>query len=148
MLIDRAWMAARIPHQGTMFLLDRVEEWDDQQVHCRAISHRAPDNPMRSHGRLAAVCGIEYAAQAIALHGALSAPHQAAPRLGYLASARSVLLHVDRLDDIVADLQVQAERLSGDSNTLLYKFTIHAADRLLLEGRMAVIIDAHAIARS
>ena len=31
-----------------------------------------PDNPLRSHGRLGAASGIEYAAQAMALHGALA----------------------------------------------------------------------------
>ena len=28
MIVDRAWIAARIPHAGTMCLLDRVLEWD------------------------------------------------------------------------------------------------------------------------
>ena len=30
-MIDRAWIAARIPHQGSMCLLDAVESWDEQQ---------------------------------------------------------------------------------------------------------------------
>lgn len=148
MLLDHAWIAARIPHQGTMCLLDRVEAWDAQRAHCGAISHRAPDNPLRAHGRLAAACGIEYAAQAMAVHGALLAPQHAAScrsGVGYLASVRGARLHVGRLDDIIADLQVQVERFSGDGNTVLYDFSIRAAGRMLIEGRAAVILDAHAI---
>ncbi|WP_206685552.1 hypothetical protein, partial [Escherichia coli] len=34
------------------------------RIRCTATSHRDPRNPLRSHGRLASVCGIEYAAQA------------------------------------------------------------------------------------
>ena len=149
MLLDHAWIAACIPHHGTMCPLDRVDEWDTQHVRCSASSHRALDNPLRAHGRLAAACGIEYAAQAMAVHGALLAAlqsgQQAAPRLGYLASVRGATLHVGRLDDIAADLQVEARHFSGDGNTILYDFSIHVAGRMLLEGRAAVIINADAL---
>jgi predicted hotdog family 3-hydroxylacyl-ACP dehydratase len=144
MLIDRAWIAAHIPHQGNMCLLDRVEHWDAQRVRCIAVSHRAADNPLRAHGRLACACGIEYAAQAMAVHGALMAPQQPAPRAGFLASVRGTTLHVGRLDDIAADLTVEAERFSSDGNNVLYDFSVHAAGRILLEGRAAVIINARA----
>ena len=35
-MIDRARIAARIPHQAPMCLLDAVESWDEQQIVCRA----------------------------------------------------------------------------------------------------------------
>ena len=50
--LDHAWIAAHIPHQGSMCLLDEVLSWDLQRISCRSISHRAPDNPLRAHGRL------------------------------------------------------------------------------------------------
>ncbi|RJG07697.1 3-hydroxylacyl-ACP dehydratase [Noviherbaspirillum cavernae] len=144
-MLNRAWIAARIPHQGSMCLLDRVEEWDAQRIRCIAVSHRATDNPLRAHGRLAAACGIEYAAQAMAVHGALLAPDQAQPRMGFLASVRGATLHVDRLDDIAADLVVAVERFSGDGNNVLYDFTVSAEGRMLLDGRAAVIMNADAL---
>lgn len=142
---DRAWIAAHIPHQGTMCLLDRVEAWDAGRIRCRATSHRDAGNPLRAHGRLGAACGIEYAAQAMAVHGALTAVQQSVPRFGYLASVRNAVLHVGRLDDLGDDLTVEAQRLSGDDNTVLYDFALRAGERLLVEGRAAVIIDADAI---
>lgn len=145
MRLDRNWIAARIPHQGDMCLLERVEEWDEQRIRCIASSHRTPDNPLRAHGRLAAACGIEYAAQAMAVHGALLAPQQARPRLGFLASVRGVTLHVGRLDDIAGDLAVEAERFTSDGNNVLYDFALRAEGRVLLEGRAAVIINAETI---
>ena len=72
MPLNRAWIEARIPHQGRMCLLDEVIEWNAQRIRCRTATHRAPDNPLRSHDRLGIACGIEYAAQAMALHGALA----------------------------------------------------------------------------
>jgi predicted hotdog family 3-hydroxylacyl-ACP dehydratase len=147
-MLDRAAIAERIPHQGDMCLLDRVEAWDAQRVCCSTGSHRDAGNPLRAHGRLAAACGIEYAAQAMAVHGALVAPQDARPRAGFLASVRGAMLHVSRLDDIAADLTVEAERFSSDGNNVLYDFWIRADGRLLVEGRAAVVIDAGGVATS
>ena len=142
MPLDRDWLLAHIPHQGSMCLLDRIDAWDSQRIRCTATSHRALDNPLRAHGRLGAACGIEYAAQAMAAHGGLLAAADTPPRTGYLTSVRAVELHVARLDDIAADLNVAAERLSGDDNLVLYGFSVSAAERLLLSGRAIVVLDA------
>ena len=141
-MLDHAAIAARIPHQGSMCLLDAVLAWDSGQIHCRASSHRQPDNPLRAAERLGAACGIEYAAQAMAVHGALLAPEGAPPRPGYLASVRSVQLAVDRLDDLPQDLDIIAERLSGDEHNILYHFRVEHAGDLLLSGRAAVMLVA------
>jgi len=145
-VLDRNWIASRIPHQGSMCLLDGVESWDEETIRCRASSHRADDNPLRAHGRLGAACGIEYAAQAMAVHGALLAPpDRAAPRAGFLVSVRGVQLNVARLDDISEDLTVQASRIMSNENNILYQFSVSAAGRLLLEGRAAVVTNADAL---
>lgn len=144
MLIDRAWIEAHIPHKHDMCLLEQVLAWDAQRLRARAISHRDQSNPLRSHDRLASVCGVEYAAQAMAVHGALLASAQEAPRAGFLASIRNTELHVARLDDIACDLLIEVERFSGDANNILYDFTVRAEDRLLLTGRAAVVLNAEA----
>lgn len=136
-----------------MCLLERVSTWDGRQIRCEANSHLARDNPLRAHGRLGAACGIEYAAQAMAVHGALLAEAKAGdsaasqrPAMGYLVSVRGVTLHVDQLDALSDALSIQAECLSGDSGTVLYSFTVHAGPRLLLAGRAAVILDMQGLA--
>jgi predicted hotdog family 3-hydroxylacyl-ACP dehydratase len=144
--LDRAWIAARIPHQGSMCLLDAVTDWSADHIVCRALSHTDPANPLRAAGRLGAANGIEYAAQAMAVHGALVAGADAAPRQGYLTSVRSVSLLVERLDDLPGPLGVRAERVSGDANHVLYRFTLHHGERCLLEGRAAVVLDADQLA--
>src|SRR2546430_8967757 len=73
MPLDRQWIEQHIPHKGRMCLLDEVLSWDAARIRCRSATHRSPDNPLRLHGRLGAACGIEYAAQAMAVHGALVA---------------------------------------------------------------------------
>ncbi|NIF45791.1 hotdog family protein [Burkholderia sp. Tr-862] len=147
--LDRAWIAAHIPHDGAMCVLDRVEAWDAARIRCSATSHRDPHNPLRSRGRLASVCGIEYAAQAMAVHGALlgaqqEQTEQTRPRAGYLASVRNVDAFVDRLDTFALPLIVDAERIGGDDCTVLYGFALRCGDRVLLSGRAAVMLDASA----
>ena len=128
-----------------MCLLDHVEAWDRQRIQCRASSHRAADNPLRAYGRLGAACGIEYAAQAMAVHGALLAPpERTGARVGYLVSVRGTQLHVPRLDDISADLLVEATCITRSENNVLYRFSVSAAGRLLLDGRAAVVLNADA----
>lgn len=133
-----------------MCLLDTVTAWDDTRVVCRTARHRAMDNPLRAQDGLGAACGIEFAAQAMAVHGALIAERDqacgsAVPRIGYLVSVRSVKLHVQRLDTVAADLTVTAERLLGDTNHILYRFSIAAGAQSLLEGQAAVVLDATAL---
>jgi predicted hotdog family 3-hydroxylacyl-ACP dehydratase len=118
--------------------------WDADRIRCTATSHRDPHNPLRSHGRLASVCGIEYAAQAMAVHGALLHAHEARPRVGYLASVRNVDAFVDRLDTFAQPIVVEAERVSGDARSVLYGFSLRCGDRVLLSGRAAVMLDASA----
>ena len=151
--MNRAWIEARIPHQGRMCLLDEVLAWDAHHIRCSTGTHRALDNPLRSHDRLGIASGIEYAAQAMALHGALAgaaagesaaagAKAGAASRVGLLASVRDVRLHVLRLDDIEADLLCEAIHLAGDNFTALYEFALYDKDKCLLGGRASVVLDA------
>ena len=150
--LNRDDIARRIPHQGRMCLLDAVTAWDDSHICCQASSHSAPDHPLRAHGRLGAACGVEYAAQAMAVHSALVAETGAKgsagnipARAGYLASLRSVTLHVERLDTVAGPLTVNAQRVTGDANTVLYSFTVQADAQVLLSGRAVVVLDATAL---
>ncbi len=137
--MTREWIEAHIPHRGRMCLLDEVLAWDSTFVRCRSATHRAADHPLRSHGRLGIACGIEYAAQAMAVHGALL---QIDADRGFLISLRDVVFGAERLDDLESDLVCEATHLGGDAAMTLYKFSLSAADRQLLGGRAAVMLDA------
>ena len=139
--LDRTAIAARIPHSGRMCLLHEVVAWDAGSIDCLARSHRDPANPLRSRSQLASVHGVEYAAQAMALHGALLGGEGApAERPGYIGAVRALELHAPRLDDIEGDLTIHAERLAGDATHALYAFSIRSHERLLAEGRISVAL--------
>jgi predicted hotdog family 3-hydroxylacyl-ACP dehydratase len=166
MRLNRAWIESRIPHRGRMCLLDEVIAWSAARVSCRSSTHREADNPLRAHGRLGIACGIEYAAQAMAVHGALVAASSAAdhgapltgtpaagspaaawaapgtPAAGFLAAVRDVRFHSLRLDDVQGDLICDAARMAGDATTALYEFELRSEAAMLLRGRATVVFDA------
>jgi predicted hotdog family 3-hydroxylacyl-ACP dehydratase len=148
MPLRRDWIEAHIPHQGRMCLIDEVREWNQERIRCASGGHRAPDHPLRAHGRLGAACGVEIAAQAMAVHAALASRSDARPSGGLLASLRAVRMHVVRLDDVQTELICDAVRVAGDDSTALYEFELHAEARRLVSGRAAVVIDVHGWGRA
>ena len=141
-LLDHVWIERNIPHHGRMCLLEEVIEWSAQRIRCRASSHRLPDHPLRSQGRLSIAGGIEYAAQAMAAHGALTGGADR-PEAGLLAGLRDVRLHVRRLDDIESDLICDATLVAGDRRTALYEFVLWTPAKRLVSGRATVVFDAN-----
>ena len=134
--LGRDWLAAHLPHQGAMSLLDEIVGWDATTVHAIANRHRDERHPLRRGAELPATAGIEYGAQAAAAHGAL-APGAAA-RAGFLASMRGVTFHVRRLDDVAGPLEIFAEQLGSGEGGVLYRFEVRSAERCLVEGRVSV----------
>ena len=136
-------IAALIPHSGTMCLLARLECWDEKHIVCFATSHRDAGHPLRTRRGLLAPAAIEYAAQAMALHGALIGQAAGTPATpGFLASARGVQLHVLRLDELpFGELRVEAMRQAGDARQILYSFNISHAGQPVAEGRAAVVLN-------
>jgi len=137
-MLDRSAIAERIPHAGPMVLLDRVIDWDARSITCATRSHLDPANPLREPAGLPVWAGIEYAAQATAVHASL-ARGDAAPRLGFLASVRDARPHCERLDGIEGELQVRVRLVHDDPAGAIYDFELHSATRPLLTGRAAVM---------
>jgi len=138
MIIGHDWIAAHIPHKGNMCLLDGVVEWDTTSLAAIASSHLTSDNPLHANGRLGAANGIEYAAQAMAVHSALLI--NTAVHTGFLASVRNVNLHVQRLDDIGQNMHIHVMRLHGDNRGMLYQFNVQGNSGVqLLDGRAAIM---------
>jgi len=147
-MLDRAAIAARIPHGDSMCLLDRVVSWDAGGLRCIAISHRSKSNPLRDRTKagqeeagLPVWAGVEYAAQAAAVHGALVNARME-PRQGVLAATRNVTATCERLDRFEEELSVSATVRHSDPAGAIYAFEVHAGDRLLLSGQFTLMFVA------
>jgi len=148
--IDIERIRELVPHAGTMCLLERVVDCSAESIHCETRSHMDPANPLRSKGHLSSICGVEYAAQAMALHSALRPPGTAdtqaqssksgRPRHGYLVSVREIHCHTRYLDAITATLDVRADYVFGDASSMVYSFAVTAGDTVLVTGRASVML--------
>ncbi len=147
--LDSDEIATLIPHQGAMCLLDAIDEWSSEAITARASSHRHCANPLREDDGLPALAAIEYAAQAMAVHGGLLARAQGGhAQPGYLVSVRDVRFGAAYLDRIDADLEIRATRLAADAAGLLYSFSVSGAARSIATGRALVSLDPPEESRS
>lgn len=142
-MLDRAAIAERIPHAAAMCLLERVVSWDAAAIRCAADSHRDPANPLREPGGLPVWAGVEYAAQAAAVHGSLS--HEAsAPRKAVLAKLRDATPACERLDDVEGELFLDATLVHRDPAGAIYSFAVSAGTRALLTGQFTLMFTGKA----
>ncbi len=141
LIIGKAALCRLIPHHGTMCLLETVEQWDDSGILCTAASHRDATNPLRRHSQLEAICGLEYAAQAMAVHvGLLEQGKGRQLAVGYMGAVKNLMLRTGRLDDVKGNLTLQATRLVGETGCFIYTFRVSAERQVLLEGRASIFL--------
>lgn len=136
----REAIARLIPHQGAMCLLERVTACDAECIACESTTHGDPRHALGRDGGLPAVCGLEYALQAMALHGALTAGGTPQPP-GYLSALRGVRLGTAVLHDAASPLRITATALVAEARGFIYRFAITSDDdRMLLGGQATIII--------
>ena len=135
-----------LPHAGRMRLIDRIVSYDEQRIVCESDSHRAAEHPLADGGTLSIVAGLEYGAQAMAIHGGLLAamaqPQRNRARHGFLVAASDLRWFVERLDACAAPLTIEAVSELRSDHQVAYRFEIRAADLTLLTGRASVWLDA------
>ena len=138
MTLGRAAIESAIPHAGTMCLIDEVDRVDATRIVCLSWQHLSMDNPLRRNGRLSAVHAIEFAAQAAALHGALSVSGRHPPRAGMLVSVRACRLHLATLDEAAGALRIEARWCAAANSLASYDFDVSSAGGRVADGRLGV----------
>lgn len=133
-----------LPHSARMRLIDRVVSYDEDRIVCESDSHRASDHPLAFDGILPIACGLEYGAQAMAIHGSLLADH-ASPagsdaRHGYLIAASDLLWTIVRLDQCEAPLVIEAISEFRSQQQVAYRFELKVAGQCVFSGRASVLL--------
>ena len=136
-ILNHNEIMSRLPHSGSMSLLHEVIQADDHSLTALANSHLDIDNPLRLEDKIATVNGIEYAAQAMAVHGSLLSD---APQAGYIASVRNIEIKVPQLPETQAPLMIKVEQLMSNENGFTYQFHISCEQQLLISGKITVFL--------
>ena len=133
-------IGALLPHAGTARMIERVLRWDGDHIVAATARHRAADNPLRRDGRLAAVHLVEFAAQAVAIHGGLrNAAEGRPPQPALLVSARDVQVTCDYIDALPGEIEIEARVLMINPSSWQYEFTVSHAGAAIASGRVAAM---------
>lgn len=125
-----------------MVLLDSIIAHSEAGITCIAHSHLDPHNPLRISKTLSIYAGIEYAAQAMAVHSKLCAAADQPPRRGVVAVASKLQAHYPQLDSFAVPLQIDVNILVRNDTNSLCGFRLCAGEKELLCGQLtAIIID-------
>jgi predicted hotdog family 3-hydroxylacyl-ACP dehydratase len=143
-MIKREELCSLIPHSFDMCLLERVEFLDKDKIVCYSNSHLLEKNPLRRDKKLSSINVLEYAAQAMAVHGGLHNREQGLQMTeGYLASLRDIKLTLCELDKLKTELRIEAKKILSQGGNMIYAFTVSTAEIELASGRATVIAVSH-----
>lgn len=120
-----------------MSLLHCVLNWDNQHIQCQALAPLTTDHPLRDEGQLVSLIGIEYVAQAIAVHGALRHPRHA-PSPGMLTAVHHVQWYAAQLDCHQQPLEIEATQVAEVVQACRYQFRVRSGGNLLLSGEASL----------
>ena len=143
-MLEKHQIEGLLPHQGAMFLMERVTGYDGDKITCVTRSHLNPANPLRHSDWLPAHTAIEYAAQAAGIHGGLlnrdlfpDAPAQ----MGYLAVISNAEWKVERLDDLPGELIIHAQRTAVMPGGRAYRVRIEHVGKVIMTGDLVIALE-------
>jgi len=139
-LTDHASIAALIPHQGEMCLIDQVLDWDAEQISARSGTVHQSSNPLLQDGQLYTVVLVEYAAQAAAIHAALAGEGMGRDRAAVVGAIKSLQLHVPVVATAITELTLTARCILNDPGGAIYQLSAQAADETLMEARVVLVL--------
>lgn len=126
-----------IPHEGSMVLIDQVDDWDLNKISCSSRSHLLSNNPLMLNNSLSSIHLIEYGAQAMAIHRGLLTGESLQ---GFLAAVRDAKFFIDNLDNVHGALHIQAIFELKINNNVVYSLNVsdeHGTP--LLKARTSVV---------
>ncbi len=143
-MIEHNELCSLIPHSFDMCLLDRVESWDDNNIVCYSSLHLLKTNPLRRNESLSSIHLLEYAAQAMAVHGGLHDREQGRQiSEGYLAALRDVKIELCQLNNLQTELRIKANKIFSQAGNMIYAFSVSAEEITLVTGRATVVSVSH-----
>jgi predicted hotdog family 3-hydroxylacyl-ACP dehydratase len=130
-------IARLLPHKGAMCLLDNALDCNAESIRCLADAAR-PGHPLRDAAGVSVVHGVEYGAQAAALHQMITRPELRGATGGMLLQMRNVEFSADYLDRLPQPLTITARCAMASSELARYFFAIHSANVLASQGELTL----------
>jgi predicted hotdog family 3-hydroxylacyl-ACP dehydratase len=130
-----------VPHTGAMLLLSDVLRHDAEETAC-GVEIAAQRLFREADGSVPAWIGLEYMAQCIAVHAALSRASEEPPPIGFLVSVRGLRFHCRHFEP-AQRLEAVARRIgsgSGGLSSFACSLRDAATGASLAEGRIGCYV--------
>lgn len=128
-----------LPHGRGMSLIEKVIDWQEQNINCIGLSHKDPKNPMFANGNLQSITLIEYAAQSVAVHAGLLNAKLGTQRPAYIGGLKKIEIAAQYLPDRKTELRISATAELLSAGGAIYKFSISSDAELILSGRLTLV---------
>ena len=139
--IDQQAIGKILPHAGSMILLEQITSASADTLYASTQSHLDKSNPLLLNKQLNSINGIEYAAQAMAIHAHLIADTtQKQPQSGYLATVRNTTIDHPYLSQSKSELIIKVIRIMADQKGFSYNFQIYDNEQSYISGRITIIL--------
>ena len=150
---SREEISIYLPHKGTMMLIDKIESFTENEIIAKSINHLDINHPLLKENRLGLAIGIEYAAQASAIHSRINAevniqnidkhlPNvqtSLAPIIpGKLVSVREINCFSKYLNIPKTSLIISAKQEQVSAQALIYSFLVANENQKLISGRLMI----------
>ena len=138
MHLDRSELAALLPHNDEMVLIDRVLTWSEKELVCETRRHLDPLFPLSEGHLVPASAGIELAAQAMAIHVAVV--RDDGPKQGLLTHVKNVTIGMPSLNSTLDPLTIAVNAGRVGTRGCTYSFEIRSGGTVCLDGRVGVVL--------
>lgn len=135
-MLDQQQIAKMLPHAGDMCLLSKVLTWDAEQLTGLAVDLNFKNNPLLCDAELFSITGVEYAAQAVAVHAGLASGQTSGE--GYLVQIKNINIHKPKLSSEPIKVAVYKQALQPYS--MIYDFKISESAELIIEGTLMIAL--------
>ncbi|MBV1932245.1 MAG: hypothetical protein KUG71_11080 [Porticoccaceae bacterium] len=148
----------KLPHGGSMCLLDHIDSFDRESIHC--VSVRSSNNPLSREGQLSSWASLEYAGQGFACHGLLNAVPDVdagvdvdvnvGPQNGsgpkeipraWVIGIKYLVCYRQFLPELDQDLTVFARIIAHQQGAASYQFSLSADNKIFSFGQVNVAFD-------
>lgn len=136
--LDGPAICKRLPHHGDVCQIERIVSANETRLVVTSRAHQRGDNPLRVGGQLGVFAGVEMAGQAMALHLSLQSNDNASAGQGMITRASVLNPRVERLDELVGQLQITVVCEAHAGEMARYGFTLEHEGAVILDGGLSV----------
>ena len=141
-MLDKTEIAACLPHEADMLLLDAIKHIDENSIEAIALIDNQQPNPLIQEGKLGCWNLIEYGAQAAAVHltqKALSKDNDEKPKGGYLMQVKSAEITERYISNGV--LTLTATCISALPSAAMYQIEVTKQSKTVLTANITFALN-------